>query len=101
MSNTGWMSVRERLITLRTSPFRSEMEQMAVEPVNKAVLRLAEPRRALGDHVEHRLDVSQRATDNIEDLAGRGLVFESLGQLLRARLHLVEQAHVLDRDHRL
>ena len=36
-----------------------------------------------------------------QHLGGRGLLLERLGQLARARLHLVEQPHVLDRDHRL
>jgi hypothetical protein len=29
------------------------------------------------------------------------LLLERLAQLLRARLHLIEQTHVLNRDHRL
>ena len=32
---------------------------------------------------------------------GRGLLLQRFGKLARARLHLVEQPHVLDRDHRL
>ena len=37
----------------------------------------------------------------LQHLGGRGLLLQRLGQLARARLHLVEQPHVLDRDHRL
>src|SRR5262245_32076810 len=80
---------------------RHKVEEMTVKPVDKTVLGVAEPRRALGDHVEYRLDVSQRAADNVEHVAGCCLVFESFAQFLRARLHLVEQPHVLDRDQRL
>src|SRR5262249_23160770 len=69
---------------------RYEMQELAVEPVDKAKLGLAEPRCALGDHVKHRLDVGWRATDCVEHLAGRSLVFERLGQLAAACLHLVE-----------
>ena len=36
-----------------------------------------------------------------EDLRRRRLLLQRLGQLACARLHLVEQPHVLDRDHRL
>jgi hypothetical protein len=61
---------------------RHEVEELAVELVDKAELALAKPRRALGNHVEHRLDVGRRAADDVEHLAGRGLVFNSLGQLL-------------------
>ena len=39
--------------------------------------------------------------DDLQHLRGRGLLLQRLGQLARARLHLVEQPHVLDRDHRL
>src|SRR5262245_17737092 len=43
---------------------RHEVEELAVEPVDKAELALTEPRRALGNHVEHRLGVHRRATDD-------------------------------------
>ena len=36
-----------------------------------------------------------------EHLRGRGLLLQRLGELARARLHLVEQPRVLDRDHGL
>src|SRR5262249_27502099 len=36
-----------------------------------------------------------------QHLRGRGLLLQRLGKLARARLHLIEQPHVLDRDHRL
>ena len=49
---------------------------------------------ALGDDVEHRLHVRGRAAHHVEHLGGRRLPLERL-------LGLVEQAHVLDRDHRL
>ena len=51
--------------------------------------------------VEHRLQFAGRAGDDLEHLGGRGLLLQRLGQISRARLHLVEQPHVLDRDHRL
>ena len=44
--------------------------------------------------VEHRLRVGDRAADDAQDLGGRRLALERL-------LGLVEQARVLDRDHRL
>ncbi len=36
-----------------------------------------------------------------EDLAGRGLLLQCLRKFARAGLHLVEQPHVFNRDHRL
>ena len=66
-----------------------------------AVAGLAEPRRIRQHGLEHRLQLAGRAGDDAEHLRGRGLLLQRLGQLARARLHLVEQPHVLDRDHRL
>src|SRR5262249_1371962 len=78
-----------------------EMKEVAVKAHYKGELAAAQPHRALGNHVDHRLDISWSATDTFEHLAGRGPVFKSLRQLLRPSLHLVEQPRVLDRDHRL
>src|SRR5262245_20832785 len=50
---------------------RHEVEELAVEPVDKAELGLAEPPRALGDHVEDRLDVRERATRSEERRVGK------------------------------
>src|SRR5262249_62077993 len=52
-----------------------EVEELAVEPVDEAVLGLAEPPRALSDHVEYRLDVGRRAGDDVEHLASGGRGF--------------------------
>ena len=51
--------------------------------------------------LEHRLEGRRRTADDLQHLGGGGLLLQRLGQLARARLHLVEQPHVLDRDHRL
>ena len=51
--------------------------------------------------LEHWLQLTRRATDDTQHLRGRGLLLQRLGEIARARLHLVEQPHVLDRDHRL
>jgi hypothetical protein len=61
---------------------RHEVEELAVEPVDKAELALTEPRRTFRNHVEYWLDVGRRAADDVEHLAGRGLVLKSLGQLI-------------------
>ena len=41
------------------------------------------------------------AADDLENVGGRGLLLQRFGQLARALLLGVEQARVLDRDHRL
>ena len=37
----------------------------------------------------------------LQDVGGRGLLLERFGELAVARPQLVEEPHVLDRDHRL
>ena len=64
------------------------------EQPHAAAFRLAEQPGALGDGVQHRLHVGRRSADHLQHLGRRGLPLERL-------LGLVEQAHVLDRDHRL
>src|SRR5262245_8269524 len=62
-----------------------------------------EPRELHGprhDGGEHRLQIERRA-DRLADLAERGELPDRARQLLRPRLQLLEQADVLDRDHRL
>ncbi len=54
----------------------------------------AEAVRLLQDRVEHRPEVAGRAVDHLQDLGGRGLLFQCLAGL-------GDQTGVLDRDHRL
>ena len=65
------------------------------------LLGLAQPRRGFDEGIEHRLQIEGRAADDLEHVRGRGLLLERLAQLRGPRLDLVEQPHVLDRDHRL
>src|SRR5262249_35191075 len=67
--------------------------------VNK--LRLADAGGMFGNRLENRCYVARRARDHGQDIADRGLLLQRLRELARARLHLVEQPHVLDRNHRL
>ena len=58
-------------------------------------------RRPSDQRVEHGLQIERRAADDLQHVGGRGLLLQRLGEIARARLHLVEQPHVLDRDHGL
>ena len=59
---------------------------------------VAEPGRALEEALQHGLEVERRAADDLQDLAGRGLLFERLGEVPVAGLELLEQPDVLDGD---
>jgi hypothetical protein len=65
------------------------------------VVRFAQPGRALHHRVKHGLDVGRGAGDHAKDLARGGLLLQRLGQVAVSALELLEQPHVLDRDHRL
>ena len=66
-----------------------------------AELGLADARRVRQHSFEHRLQLAGRTRDDLQHLRGRGLLLQRLGKFARARLHLLEQPHILDRDHRL
>ena len=80
---------------------RPPVDQASVEANDAAVDRARKTGRALGDRVEHRLDVRRRAEITRRISRGRRLLLERLGQLAVPRLELREQPHVLDGDHRL
>ena len=77
------------------------MDQLAVEREDHSEGRLAQLPRIRRDRLEHRLHVALRLADHAQDLAGRRLLLQRFGQVAVARLQLVEQPRVLDRDHRL
>ena len=78
-----------------------EHEAVTIAAAHRGIERLAQAGRALDDRVEHRLDVGRRARDDPEDLAGRGLLLQGLGEVVVPRLQLPEEPDVLERDHRL
>ena len=71
-----------------------------VEHIDRAGLGAGKLRRLRDDGVEHGLQIERRI-DRLADLTERAQLPDRLRELARARLHLVEQPHVLDRDHRL
>ena len=87
------------------------VDRQAFQRVLQLVDQLARDGREVVDEIERVLDLVRDAGG---ELAERGellrlhqavlrsaQVFQRSGQLARARLHLVEQSHVFDRDHRL
>ena len=78
-----------------------EMEQLAIEAEHVRKHASAESDSVAHDRLEHRLHVGRRGADHAKYRGSCRLLLQCLSQLARARLHLVEQAHVLDRDDRL
>src|SRR4029453_7620757 len=75
-----------------------EVYQLAIEPIHGAHAGAAETYRVGHDGVEDRLDIGRRARDDPEDLAGRRLLFQRLGEIAVPGLQLLEEADVLDGD---
>ena len=75
-----------------------EMEQLAIEAEHVRKQAAAESDSVAHDRLEHRLHVGRRGADHAKYRGSCRLLLQCLSQLARARLHLVEQAHVLDRD---
>src|SRR6516165_7677766 len=67
----------------------------------KGMFRLAQARRCLQDCINDWLQLVGRARDDVQHVADRRLIFERFLHLARARLHLVEESRILDRDYRL
>src|SRR5262249_25878791 len=81
---------------------RAQLEFLAdlVENIDGAGLGAGKLGRLGYDGSQDGLQVDGRI-DRLGDLAKRAQFFNRLREFARARLHLVEQAHVLNRDHRL
>ncbi len=70
-----------------------EPQQQVIDPAN--------PGGALDDGVEDGLHVGGRAADDTEHLGGCRLMLQGLAQFRVALAEFLEQADVLDGDHRL
>src|SRR6266545_942393 len=66
-------------------------QQHVIDPTN--------PGGALDDSFEDRLHIRGRAADDAEHLGGCSLMLQGLTQFRVAFLDLLEQPHILDRDH--
>jgi hypothetical protein len=74
---------------------------LAVTYEDRSGLGAAKPGGRFGYCVQHRLHIGGRAADDVEHVAGRGLVFERFFEVARALLQFAEQSRVLHRDDRL
>jgi hypothetical protein len=85
---------------------RNDVDQLAVEPQDRALLRRTQRHRPLGNSVEDRLHVGWRARDDPEDVACCRLLLERLGHLsvsaserIVLLLNFCEKADILNGDH--
>jgi hypothetical protein len=57
------------------------LKNFAVAKRDPRAFSVAKPGGGLNQSVEHRLQVEGRPADNLQNIAGRGLLFEGLGKL--------------------
>ena len=81
--------------TVRT---RHKAVDLALAYCDRCVIGAAKPGGRFDYCVQHRLDIRGRAADNLQHVAGRGLVLERFLEIARAGVQFVEQADILDRD---
>src|SRR5262252_4007709 len=80
---------------------RHYAEILTFQAEDRRVRRPAHPGGVLDHGLQNRLQFCGRARDDPQDLARRGLLLERLGEVAVPRSELREQAHILNRDHRL
>src|SRR5262249_59724408 len=68
-----------------------ETKETCVAKEQTTVRSLAKPGRLLQHSLEHRLQLTRRAANNLEHIGGGGLLLQRFAQL-------VEQSRILDRD---
>ena len=93
-----WVGLDEGAILVGEAVTRGQVMDAALTAENECTFGRAQARRRLHERVEHGLQVEGRAADDLEHVGGRGLLLQRFTQVFRARLHLFEQPHVLDRD---
>jgi len=86
----GRNPVTRRMLIVRTSKAMSGRH-----------ISIAQPSGRFHQRVEHGLQIEGRTADDLEHVGGGGLLLQRFAQLGGALLHVVEQPHVLDRNHRL
>src|SRR6516162_8342250 len=78
-------------------------DMIAIAPTSEH-LRLVSVAEACGgfdQRVEHRLQLNCGATDDLEHVAGCGKLVHRTGEFSLTVAQFLEQARILDRDHRL
>src|SRR5499433_4624328 len=67
----------------------------------RGVVGVTKAASRFNERLQYRLEIEGRAADNLEHVGSCSLLLQRLGKFGRACLHLFEQPHVLDSDHRL
>jgi hypothetical protein len=80
---------------------RAGMQVAAIFQEHDGIIGPANLACAFDDGLENRPDIGRGGRDHAKDVAASGLVSQRLLQLAGLCLDLIEQPHILDRDHGL
>src|SRR5262245_22937333 len=106
--NVDCLSIERRSASYRTSvnrqfqhwrsrdmsPVSYPPEHVPFDKSDGRVVGAAHARGIFRDHVQHRLNIRRRAGNDAQDFTSRSLLFQRF-------LELLEQTHILNRDHGL
>src|SRR5262245_4085506 len=94
-----WVVTIQVVDLLLSEPERSNYGiNLPLTPADERDIRLAKLRGHVSKRVEHGLEIEFRAADDAEELVRSRLISQCLREFARARLHLLKQASVLQRD---
>src|SRR5262249_23267109 len=82
----------------RRTEMRLREKILSLKAEQRAELGVADTCRILQHGQEYRLQVARRAGDDLQHLAGRGLLLQGLGQIVGTLTQFIEQPRVFDRN---
>src|SRR5262245_4953542 len=85
-------------LLLRETESSNDGINIPIPPADERDVRLAELGGHVSERVQHGLQIELRAADDAEELVRGRLISQRLRQFARARLHLLKQAGVFERD---
>jgi len=80
---------------------RHPIESVRMQQIDRTALGCADPNCGFDQVLQYRLEVECRAADDLQHLAGRGLVPERLFEIRSALAQFAQQPRILHRDDRL
>ena len=97
-SNTQRIFKRILLVFRGEAETCSEVIEIAPSLEDGALFRLTDVDGKLDQRIEDGRQIERRAADDLEHIRCRRLLLQRLAQFGGARLHVLEQAHILDGD---
>ena len=101
VANRDWALAGLALECFRQAELGNEPANLAIPKVKRCERSAAEFGRGLQNRRRREVQIERRTADDFQHLCRGRLLLQRFLQILRPRLHLVEQAHVLDGDDRL